>query len=143
MDGCPATQEQERIAETVRTVLPKKYHLAAQQDDNPAKQGECGWGGRVNGCANSHAAASGASAGLCGGRKRCHMLHDLRRGADVRQSEKASQYPGKDPMLQLASASRDVYESRPEVGSSRKRMRGELMSATPMFVRFACPPANM
>lgn len=44
-------------------------------------------------------------------------------------------------MLQQASASRDVYESRPEVGSSRKRMRGELMSATPMLVRFACPPA--
>lgn len=45
-------------------------------------------------------------------------------------------------MLHPASASRDVYESRPEVGSSRKRMRGALMSATPMLVRFACPPVD-
>ena len=36
----------------------------------------------------------------------------------------------------------DVYESRPEVGSSRKMSRGSLSSAIPMLHRLACPPAD-
>ena len=35
-----------------------------------------------------------------------------------------------------------VKESRPEVGSSRKSTRGLVTSASPMLVRFACPPAG-
>ena len=33
-----------------------------------------------------------------------------------------------------------VKLSSPDVGSSRKRTRGEVMMAMPMLVRFACPP---
>mmetsp|Transcript_1619 Transcript_1619/g.5371 ORF Transcript_1619/g.5371 Transcript_1619/m.5371 type:complete len:173 (-) Transcript_1619:228-746(-) len=33
-----------------------------------------------------------------------------------------------------------VNESRPDVGSSRNSTRGFVMSAIPMFTRFACPP---
>jgi len=35
-----------------------------------------------------------------------------------------------------------VKESRPDVGSSRNSTRGLVTSASPIFVRFAWPPAG-
>ena len=37
----------------------------------------------------------------------------------------------------------EVYESRPEVGSSRKRTQGSVMSAMPMLTRLRCSIAGM
>ena len=35
-----------------------------------------------------------------------------------------------------------VAGSRPEVGSSRKKMRGSVKSSTPMLARLRCPPLS-
>mmetsp|Transcript_23037 Transcript_23037/g.46892 ORF Transcript_23037/g.46892 Transcript_23037/m.46892 type:complete len:135 (-) Transcript_23037:407-811(-) len=40
----------------------------------------------------------------------------------------------------MAHTSSAIAESRPVVGSSRKRMGGRVMSESPMLTRFFCPP---
>mmetsp|Transcript_29132 Transcript_29132/g.71545 ORF Transcript_29132/g.71545 Transcript_29132/m.71545 type:complete len:120 (+) Transcript_29132:1810-2169(+) len=43
-------------------------------------------------------------------------------------------------LVSVCTISLAMYESRPDVGSSRKRIDGRWMSASAMLTRFACPP---
>ena len=54
--------------------------------------------------------------------------------------EQTTARPDSDSFRTVAMMWYAVYESRPLVGSSRKRMLGLVMSSTPMAVRLRSPP---